>query len=329
MPARRVLLAPFIGARSLAIRLLAVFMLAFPATAHAGASCYITSSPTLNFGTVNLLSGGPYWASGTSTFTCTGIGTATTIYFCHGIGAGNGYGSTTSVRTISSSTNKANIKLYVNAAGGTEIGNVASTMAGPYTLSLGANYSNVSTTVPTAVELLTPQTVPNNTYTANFPNGDDAFYYTQSSASTCSGVLSSQYTSTNGDLVVTAVIPGTCAVTTTSLSFGTLYFLNAQATAQATVGVTCTSSTSVTVSLDNGLYGGSPTARKMVSGSNSITYGIYQDSGGTTAWGNSGNTVTKTVGTTQVNITAYGVVPIQTTPPLGSYADTVYVTISY
>ena len=95
------------------------------------------------------------------------------------------------------------------------------------------------------------------------------------------------------------------------------------------MGVTCTSSTSVTVSLDNGLYGGSPTARKMVSGSNSITYGIYQDSGGTTAWGNSGNTVTKTVGTTQVNITAYGVVPIQTTPPLGSYADTVYVTISY
>lgn len=317
------------GGRALALRLLTVLALAAPAAAHAQVSCNVNSTPTAAFGTVNLLSGGPYWASTTAPFVCNGTSVPSTVYFCLSVGAGNGYLTTTTNRTISFSTSKAQIAIYQTGAGGTQIGNGTSyPMAGPFTLSVGV-YAQATYNMPTAVELLTPQTSAPGSYSANFSGGDYGFYYTTSSVASCTALMSGSHNSTNGDLVISATVPASCAVTATSLAFGSVANLSSSVAAQATVSVTCNGSTPVTVALDNGSTGTSPTARKMVVGGQSITYGIYQNSGHTTAWGTSSAAVSTTANTTPVNITAYGLVPIQTTPPPGTYADVVNVTVSY
>ena len=70
-----------------------------------------------------------------------------------------------------------------------------------------------------------------------------------------------------------------------------------------------------------------------------INYGLYIDSGHTQAWSsassstactNGANTCVLNTGTgSNQNITIYGQVPPQTSPTVGTYNDTVVVTLTY
>lgn len=129
------------------------------------------------------------------------------------------------------------------------------------------------------------------------------------------------------------VIQAECKIqATNTLDFGTNGVLDANVDASATFDVQCTNTTAYNVGLDAGTTtGGSIATRKMDSGSATVDYEMYSDSGRTTNWG-------ETVGTDTVagtgngavqTLTVYGRVPAQTTPAAGTYTDLVTITVTY
>jgi spore coat protein U-like protein len=86
------------------------------------------------------------------------------------------------------------------------------------------------------------------------------------------------------------------------------------------------------IGLDAGTGSGATVAtRKLTSGSNTINYMLYCDSGRSIVWGNTvgTNTVSGTGSGDPQSYTVYGRVPAQTTPAAGTYNDTITVTVTY
>lgn len=132
---------------------------------------------------------------------------------------------------------------------------------------------------------------------------------------------------------VSADVVNKCEVNASPLDFGTNPgLLTTAVSANAALSVQCSVGTAYNVGLNAGLNGaGNINARKMVLGSNSVGYQLYRNLARTQIWGNTTNadTVAGTgTGNTQ-SLTVYGSVPPQTTPPAGTYNDTVIVTVTY
>jgi len=139
-----------------------------------------------------------------------------------------------------------------------------------------------------------------------------------------------------GNLSVTATVSGTCTLTTTPVAFGTYDpAAGADDTATGAVTVTCTSGTGYTVSLDAGaneLTPGDITTRRMLANtSDYLPYQLYQDSGHTTAWGDTGGAILtgQTGNGSAQAINVYGVIVKNQYVAAGSYVDTVVVTVTY
>jgi spore coat protein U-like protein len=120
-------------------------------------------------------------------------------------------------------------------------------------------------------------------------------------------------------------------VAATDMDFGSAGPLTSAIDKTSTITVTCTKDAAFNIGLDGGAAG-NVAARTMSDGSgNVVNYQLYSDSGRTTVWGNTVGTDTAAetgTGTSQ-DITVYGEVPAQTTPPAGNYSDTVQVTVSF
>ncbi|MEX3959916.1 spore coat U domain-containing protein [Trinickia sp. EG282A] len=136
---------------------------------------------------------------------------------------------------------------------------------------------------------------------------------------------------------VSATVNATCVINSASaLSFGAFDPTQGAQASTSSISVNCTNTTPFNIGLDAGAGSGATVAsRVMTSGSNTLSYSLYQDSGHSTVWGNtvgtdtvsatgagmaSGNAITKTV---------FGYVPTQPNTVPGSYADTVKVTVTY
>ncbi len=133
---------------------------------------------------------------------------------------------------------------------------------------------------------------------------------------------------------VNMTIQGECRVSSAStLDFGAHGVLDSATDTTSAIGVTCTNSTPYTVALSAGAgSGATTTARKMTSAANdTLSYAVYRDAGRTQVWGANQNVDTQAAtGTGAVQtFTAYGRVPVQTTPAQGSFTDTVAITITY
>jgi len=138
--------------------------------------------------------------------------------------------------------------------------------------------------------------------------------------------------SVSANMNVKIQIQNACQITTapSDLDFGTAGPLTAAVDNQSTFGVTCTSQAAYDIGMDAGQNASGGTNR-MTDGTNFVNYALYQNSGRTTAWGNTVGTNTE-AGTGNGNeqtITVYGRVPAQTTPPAGNYSDTVAVTVTF
>lgn len=133
---------------------------------------------------------------------------------------------------------------------------------------------------------------------------------------------------------VSATVVEACVVTATNLAFGTYDPTASSPTdASSAITVTCTPGTGFTVGLNAGTTSGATvTSRQMASGSERLGYGLYQDVGRSVNWGNTPGTDTPaaaTAGLTPAVLTVYGRVPAQQAAAVGSYADTVTITVSY
>ena len=136
-----------------------------------------------------------------------------------------------------------------------------------------------------------------------------------------------------GQFQVLLTINAECQLVSASdLDFGTTGVIQTGVAATSNIVVQCTKTTPYQIGLDAGLGAGATVAsRKMTGGTETVDYTMYQDSGRTSVWGNTlgSDTVASTGTGAQQTFTVYGYVPPQTTPPPGSYLDTVQVTVTY
>lgn len=148
-----------------------------------------------------------------------------------------------------------------------------------------------------------------------------------------SGAAHAETSTTN--LSVTATVTPNCTASSSPVAFGSVDVLSGVSVdATGSVTVTCTNGTGWAADAGLGAGAGATyTSRKMTSGTDLLNYVLYTDASRTTVWGD-GTGGTATVSNTGTgsaqNFTVYGRVPVgQTSVPVGSYADTVVVTITY
>ncbi len=148
---------------------------------------------------------------------------------------------------------------------------------------------------------------------------------------------SSQAATTTSSLSVTATAAAACTLSATPAAFGTLS-ASAATNATGTITVNCTNGDALTIALDAGANA-SGTQRRLANAGNFLNYNLYQptaagnaQAAGPVAWGDGaglGTTfATTSTGSAQV-FNVYGQVPTGQTLYVGSYTDTVTVTLSY
>jgi spore coat protein U-like protein len=134
------------------------------------------------------------------------------------------------------------------------------------------------------------------------------------------------------NLNITAQITGSCTLSTAAaLDFGSIASTNTAATlATQSVAVDCSTGVPFAFGMS---YGANPFAitRRMASGVNLMTYEVFMDAARTQSFepiGQTNNISGTGTGASQ-NFTVYGRIPVQTTPPSGSYSDVLVVTLQY
>ncbi|HKM36026.1 MAG TPA: spore coat U domain-containing protein [Thiopseudomonas sp.] len=170
-------------------------------------------------------------------------------------------------------------------------------------------------------------------YINNYSASDTAFSINQDIGKTAPEECSNTESGNLGPFMVSATVVKKCTVSASTLNFGnSVGLLTNAVNASTTLVVQCSNTTPYNVGLSAGQNSGDDiNARKMVLGNKSVDYQLYRDPARTQVWGNTvnSNTVAGTgIGTTQI-LTVYGGVPAQTTPPAGTYSDTIVVTVTY
>jgi spore coat protein U domain-containing protein, fimbrial subunit CupE1/2/3/6 len=134
-------------------------------------------------------------------------------------------------------------------------------------------------------------------------------------------------------LGVSLTINAGCNVSSSPVAFPAQTVLASAVNQSGGISVTCTNTTPYNVGLDKGAGSGASVTNRLMTGPSSATvaYGLYQDSGHGTNWGNTvgTDTVSGTGTGSAQSLTVYGRIPPQTTPSPGTYNDTIVVTLTY
>jgi spore coat protein U-like protein len=303
------------------------------AEAAAAQSCSFTIS-NLDFGSINLAANTTFTSTTTYQASCTGTAN-TTVRTCPNIDVGSGGSISGSPRFLLSGATQLNFNLYEDGAYASVWGSNLWGFAGSYpspTVDValsGSGSGSASMTLFGQVWAGQP-TLPAGLYSSSFAGTQSSVAYAYSTIGSCATIGNSH--ATTAPFTVTATNATICAVSASTLNFGSTGVLRSALDGTGSITVTCTNAAPYTVALDGGLSGAvNPTQRKMAQGAETITYGLYQDSARTAPWGSSGgvNTVAGTGTGLAQSFTVYGRVPAQNTPSPGTYADTVVLTISY
>jgi spore coat protein U-like protein len=309
----------------------AVVMSYFLMSASASAqSCSFTMTD-INFGSVNLSVGGTASTSGTLTANCTGT-PGSTITICPNIGDGTGGSNSGNPRRMGNGPRSIPYNLYQPS------GQVWGSYVWPYAplppiVSLTLNGSgNGSTTQNMSAQITgTLALAPAGVYQSVYNGPHTLIDYGYAPAHNC-GVVSTR--AARAPFTVSAINNNSCNISATPMSFGTRTDLNSAQIASNQISITCTSGVKYNVGLSNGSNGGTGPTRRLMANAGSaqkISYGIYQNAGFNQPWGSTAGAdmiAGTATGLTQV-YNAYGQIPVQATPPGGSYADTVVITLNY
>ena len=130
---------------------------------------------------------------------------------------------------------------------------------------------------------------------------------------------------------VTVVIPASCTITASNLSFGN--YTGIQLNATSAVTVNCTNLAPFNIGLNAGTATGATVTTRKMTGPSAATlnYSMFRDSGRTLNWGNTVGTDTlQATGTgAAVQYTVYGQIPAGQFPRVGAYTDTIIATATY
>ena len=302
------------------------------AAAPASAQSCRGAVDSLNFGVINLALGTAYNTTGSLHVTCRGTPGAT-VRVCQNIGAGSsGAAPGGDPRHLTNGINQLNYNIYQNAG--------HSTVWGSYT---GPNSAlqidvpiNASGTGAASAKLYAQVAanqigLPASIYTSSFAGGEASITYDYATAGSCAAIGAAHETST--PFTVSANDANTCTISTTALNFGNIPSTVSPTSATATLSAQCSLGTAYSISLNSGLNGvTSPMQRAMQNGAYLLSYNLYQDAGHSQVWGETVGTDVSTghtgTGSAQ-SITVFGLIPVQTTPAIGTYHDIVIVTVTY
>ena len=142
----------------------------------------------------------------------------------------------------------------------------------------------------------------------------------------------SAYSNTQtASMAVSATVNSNCAISAGALAFGS--YSGSALTSTSTVSVTCTNTTAYAVGLNAGTGSSATVTNRLMtlaSGTQTLGYGLYQDSGHATNWGNATGAWESGTGSGAAQtLTIYGQVPASQYPTPGSYSDTITVTVNY
>lgn len=129
--------------------------------------------------------------------------------------------------------------------------------------------------------------------------------------------------------VLSPTLRADCTVSAGSVAFGNYNPFSTQALDSAgTINVSCTLATSYTLSMSTG--GGSYAQRELAGGGDVLFYNFYTSATYAVIWGDgSGGTATVGGSGTNENHTVYGRIPAQQNVSVGSYADSIIVTVTF
>jgi spore coat protein U-like protein len=321
--------------RCCAVLLLIGFGLFWHKPALAAISCTNTAMSALAFGNVTPQSSQTD-STATLTYKCSNNDKNTTYSatICFSIGEPGGR-QTNPRQMLDASGDTLNFQMYQDPARSIIWGSqfFGSPTPLPVNITLGPNASTNGTATLYGRVVGGQLTAIPGSYTDVYANGDTAVTINQQAGTTPPGSCGGTQIGSYFPFTVSATVIKNCLVTASPLNFGSsVGLLTSVVNATTTLGMQCTYGTAYNVGLDAGLNGGgSINARKMMLGANSIAYQLYQDSARTTVWGNTigTNTVSGTGNGNTQSVTVYGSVPAQTTPPAGTYSDTIMVTVMY
>jgi spore coat protein U-like protein len=305
-------------------------------TAHAQ-TCSFTFT-AVNFGNVDVTTGGAYDTTGTFDANCSGWGALETVRICPHLGAGSGgAGANGSPRTLLKGSDTLSYNLYKDAARTDVWGSHLAGWSGvtPPQIDLTVNALGSGSTSATVYARVagSQNTAAVGSYASSFSGTDVRVRYAAAGANDCTTISANEGTTS---FTVSAAVPPGCTVSAQTLDFGTAGVIAGNRDAAATLSIVCTRNAAYKIALGPGLNDGGAgvNARKMKSGAATIAYQLYQDAGRSMVWGDTLSGVGANVrsdtgnGLTQSQ-TVYGRVPPQTTPSPGTYTDTVVVTVEY
>lgn len=283
-----------------------------------------TASVTLNFGVVDLTQGSAVPTSSTVSVTCSGT-PGQTVRACPGIDA-------TRQMVRNGAAGVLNYELYTDASHQTVWGTVGGTAPPAVDVSIdGGGNGNASRNIYSLI--LSAQTsVPTDNTHATYSQNPEVIVAAADATGnpTCDAIGGTN--ANGGTASVAAVYQPTCVMSAAPLAFGNIDSTANSIAAATSIQATCSATTPYSILLNGGLTGATdPSERMMQHGSDRLKYGLYRDAAHSQIWGDSpGVNVLggSGIGSNQ-SINVYGLIPSQSTPPLGTYTDTVVVTIDY
>jgi len=134
-------------------------------------------------------------------------------------------------------------------------------------------------------------------------------------------------------LVVASTVASNCRIAVSDLSFGAYDPLVTHAAssldASTILTVTCTKGTTANVLVSDGGHGAAG-ARRMASGSQSLSYELYRDASRSSRWERGNVLALRAEGAfTPTTLAVYGRIPAGQVVPAGAYSDTVTATVDF
>ncbi|WP_313272869.1 spore coat protein U domain-containing protein [Stenotrophomonas sp.] len=326
-----------------------------PAPARAATTCTATAPGALAFGTITNGAAAPTNVMVSFKIQCSTVGLSlladASVRVCVGIGTGSTGTTLSPFRGMTNTFGDTmSFQLYTNAArtipwgllpGGTPPAQIVD-LKYPVPV-LGGNGE---VTLTLYGQIPANQALAFGSYTSSFSGSAVTLEYAynevllggSTTPATCTAGTTGHKTATDAfPFTVTANVLAQCSATVaTDMDFGSRAGSIASAIDQtSTITTTCLKRTPFTVALDNGLYAGGTSVRRMRHVTNAaytIPYELYRDSARTLRWGTTQNvdTLAQTGTGSAQPITVYGRAPATVGAVAeGSYNDRVQVTITF
>ena len=305
--------------------LLAAIFLLLSASLAQAAVCTVDSIGDLDFGSVDTIGNVPSTTSAAVVISCAGATEGTsTITMCANLGAGS-VGESQGLREASGPGGT--LLFSLEGDGSVPWGSsTAPELGDPYQISLPVTDGSAGRTVTLHGSVPSGQAAaPVGDYSANFSGTNVDFKYAEGSHDCASLVAEGDATAS---FTVTASVPANCLLQTNDLDFGRTGLIGRNIDATTTIGVACTPGTDYSISIDGG-NSGDPDHRVLKSGTKSVSYGLFKDSGHADNWGIDSEASPVVTGDGSLHpATVFGRIPPQAASP-GAYSDRVVVTIEY